>query len=565
MRTVKRKMHVWLTALFVFAIAFLALGTTREVWAATVEVNDENTLRNAVVNANSGDIVKLAGDISLTAGIDVAREITLDLNGYTITDTDSSDFTGDYLLAVWYGGNLTVTDSSSARTGSITTTREQIFCGIKMTVPNYSYNNNPAVLTVEHGTIQGYYYGISGNGKRNHTQVTINGGTVKGYCQNDSTGIYQPQGDSTLTIHGGTIIGATGVEIRSGTLTVTGGTIRGDASHFEVNPNGKGTTTIGAGIAIAQHVTQNNINVSLEGGTVVGQKDISYSNPQGNPDPQVTIMASRHFVEGASPVLPEDCKWEESNGVYTIHQHSFGEADWRWVKANNKWTAASTYTCTAGDCGDKVKLTATVTGTDELTAVDSFGNSSTYTPESYTVTYNGNSGGTYKWGEIATFTASGIASWSVDGKPIAGGLQTYSFAVTRNCELTSTLSPASAQTAAVITNLTANGPGKAVFRVRWYLPVGSKVKSAIIYRGHTGNSNEAVTLDALKQYGTEYDTGLRTSTGDFTLELKNLTAGTWQHVVIEIHYILNGQAETLVSGTKSGDDYIAEKLQVTGS
>ena len=563
MRRVGKNLKYWITALLAFSIAFLAVRMTSIVWADTVEVADEEALRNAFANANPGDMVKLTGNISLQSGVDVAKEVILDLDGFSISDDGASSYTGDYLIAVRYGGNLTVTDTSSGNAGRITTTRESIYCGIKMTVPNYSYNGTPAILTVNHGTIQGYYYGISGNGKRGHTQVTINGGTVKGYCQNDSTGIYQPQGDSTLIIHGGTIIGATGVEIRSGTLTVTGGTIRGDASHYEVNPNVNGTTTIGAGIAIAQHVTQNSINVQLNGGTVVGQKDISYSNPQGNPDPQVAIEASKVFVEGASPVLPEDCKWEESNGAYTIHKHSFGDADWRWVKMNDKWTAASTYTCTLGNCGDKVKLSATITGTDTLTATDSLGGSTTFIPESYTVTYNGNSGGTYKWGEVATFSASGISSWSIDGKPIAGGIQTFSFAVTKNCTLTSTAAPASTQSATIITSLVPNGSGKAIFDAEWYLPVGSKVRSAIIYRGNTGTSNENVTLATLEKYGTKYDTGLRVSNGDFTLSLDNLTTDSYQHVIIEISYTLNGEAGILVSGSKSGDDYIAEKLKIT--
>ena len=62
--------------------------------------------------------------------------------------------------------------------------------------------SSPAILTVNGGTLQGYYYGISGNGTRHGTSVTINnGGKIEGKY---GTGIYHPQ-DGTLSINGGEI------------------------------------------------------------------------------------------------------------------------------------------------------------------------------------------------------------------------------------------------------------------------------------------------------------------------------------------------------------------------
>ena len=47
--------------------------------------------------------------------------------------------------------------------------------------------------------------------------------------------------------------------------------------------------------------------------------------------------------------------------------------------------------------------------------------------------------------------------------------------------------------------------------------------------------------------GTQYDTGLRVTTGDFTLHLDHLTSGTYQHVIIKIDYTLHEEHKTLTS------------------
>ena len=193
------------------------------------------TLQAAIDAASDGDTVKLLANVDLTDGVEVDKKLTLDLNGYTISDdaenwTDDSDV--DYLVAVKRGGILTI--ENDAATGGITTENTAILCGVKMTVKGEDANGEKAVLTVNGGTIQGYQYGISGQGTRRKTEITINGGTIRSFApakdnaQNiDSIAIYQPQ-DGTLTINGGTIQSPnTAIEIRSGRLTVTGGTITG--------------------------------------------------------------------------------------------------------------------------------------------------------------------------------------------------------------------------------------------------------------------------------------------------------------------------------------------------
>ncbi len=264
---------------------------TSNVVASCVENDGEthyyNTLAEAVQNAASDTKVTLLNDTKLTTGVDVDKKLTLDLNGYTITDDTNSwttDSTKDYLVAVKRGGDLTIQDSSAAKTGAITSKNSKISVAVKMTIKDEDANGNLATLTVDGGTLAGYYYGISGNGTRHNTKITINNGTITATNpgnSEDRVAIYQPQ-NGELIVNGGTITANTGIEVRSGSLTVNGGTISGGNGTPVADPNGNGTTTTNTGIAVAQHTTNNPITVNINGGTISGSAAVYESNPQNN-------------------------------------------------------------------------------------------------------------------------------------------------------------------------------------------------------------------------------------------------------------------------------------------
>ena len=142
----------------------------------------------------------------------------IDLNGKKIS-TDAGSLGGgaygqDALVIVKYGSDLTINDSIGG--GGITT--ETLMGGIKITETGGTANGQKASLTVNGGKVQGAYYGIAGNGTRHNTEITVNGGEISG----GTSGIYHPQ-EGTLTVTGGTISGGdTGIELRSGTINVSG-------------------------------------------------------------------------------------------------------------------------------------------------------------------------------------------------------------------------------------------------------------------------------------------------------------------------------------------------------
>ena len=214
-------------------------------------------------------------------------------------------------------------------------------------------NYTGEALVVNSGvTIETTGFAISGNGTKHGTTITINGGTL---ISKESTGIYHPQ-TGTLNINGGYIIGGeTGIEIRAGEFNMTGGSVVGEGSPSSVGPNGNGTTSIGAGIAIAQHTTKLPIALNITGGTVEGFSAIYENNPQNNPQENLddielkidggtynainggtTVIYSEDFedfVTGgefnnaiAAKYLDESLQYQvNNNGTYTYYE-TFDEA-----------------------------------------------------------------------------------------------------------------------------------------------------------------------------------------------------------------------------------------------
>ena len=268
--------------------------------AAIVETSVKyESLAAAIAAATTGQTVQLLQNVDVTEQIDVAgKAIILDLAGYKIEYTGTETLTSGVLL-VPNGASLTINDSSDPDAGSIVA-GNKAYAAIALTKLGDTDFTNPAVLVVNGGTLSGLYYAITGNGNRHNTQITINGGTITATAAGDNQGIYHPQ-NGTLTVNGGTITAySAAIEMRAGELEINGGTFTATATDFSCDPNGNGTTTIGAAIAIAQHTTKKDIAVTISGGTFSGVKAINESNPHDNdPAPHVTMAITAGTFTGA--------------------------------------------------------------------------------------------------------------------------------------------------------------------------------------------------------------------------------------------------------------------------
>ena len=229
--------------------------------------------------AKAGGNFILEQDVTLFRPLVVEGALTLDLNGHSIkaktTGLEQVLNTKDAVVLVRRGAQLTINDSSNGK-GSIdyfaVVNKDDIsmdaYTAVKLTDGNDT-GSDVAKLTVNGGMLKGYYYGISGNGTRHGTEVVINGGAITAANTEEGTAIYHPQ-DGLLTVNGGTVSAPTGIEMRSGTLTVNAGAIKSTASTFDEKGNGSGTTMTGVAVAVSQHVTDKDLKVVINGGTLTG-------------------------------------------------------------------------------------------------------------------------------------------------------------------------------------------------------------------------------------------------------------------------------------------------------
>jgi len=199
-----------------------------------VNISDETTLNGTVINYvaniggayfgslqaavdaiekhgyNSPIVIMKSFATSETATVKNGLNVTIDLNGKTISVTDN---TTKNFEVIKNQGTLTIKDSSADKTGKITVTA----------TTNSGWNRYSAViantvggkLTVEGGTLEhlggtDMAYGIDNltNGKGTYAETIINGGTIKSTYRAIRQFLNGTEAQNILTINGGTIEGA---------------------------------------------------------------------------------------------------------------------------------------------------------------------------------------------------------------------------------------------------------------------------------------------------------------------------------------------------------------------
>lgn len=128
---------------------------------------------------------------------------------------------------------LTVNDGAKIEAG---------FAGIAM----WGLGNK---LNFNGGEIISKYYAVSGSGNPWHggSEINISGGTM---TSKEDVAIYHPQ-SGTMTISGGVITGYDGVQMKSGTLNITGGSISANGIEpQDYDKIGDGSILTGAALSI---------------------------------------------------------------------------------------------------------------------------------------------------------------------------------------------------------------------------------------------------------------------------------------------------------------------------
>ena len=219
------------------------------------------------------------------------------------------------------------------------------------------YHNYGLVInmfgTIDMGAVtDGFHYsGMYVNGRNtvsdgnNVMTINLGGATIKNCA---ATGIYAA-GYAKWNITNSSITsGNTGIEIRAGELTVNGATVVGNGVPTEVTPNGNGSTTEGAGIAVAQHTSQLPIKVTINSGDISGYSALYQSNPQKNDAESVKKVSVavnggmfKTINGGTCGVYSENNCVTISGGTFSSDPSNYLAEDCTATKdSNDVWTVA---------------------------------------------------------------------------------------------------------------------------------------------------------------------------------------------------------------------------------
>lgn len=215
--------------------------------------------------SKTGTITLLKDTSEKVLKIDGKQKITLDLNGKKLNFPTDNNENG---MLIENSASLTLIDSQG--NGSIEG---------KWPI----YVRNDATFTMNSGTINAKWYGITGNGSSNlqgekGTTININGGVINQNDPNDphTAAIYHPQ-KGVLNINGGKITGSVGIQLCSGKLSVNSGIITGtDIDTFGTKNESDGGVGDGAGISVLNRNYPGGAPyVTINGGTIISEQSQS--------------------------------------------------------------------------------------------------------------------------------------------------------------------------------------------------------------------------------------------------------------------------------------------------
>ena len=326
------------------------------------------TLEEAFAAAKSGDTITLLRDCESDRINLETKSITVDLNGKVLTSTAAYGV----MFCAKNGHKITVKGDTrgSKLVGTLMVTAE-----------------TDGRIEINGGTYESAQYCpiyINGAVSSENSKLTVKNATITaipGDSNQDSGVAVYLAGYSTSTFTNTTITApVTGLEIRAGKLTLTNCTVTGGSGEVVTNANGNGTTVTNAAVAISQHTTKKNIDVTITGGTYTATAAVYQTNVQGTGSEGVKASIKSGTFNGAvsaetdntvavsggtfSSAVPENCcapgyiPKDNGNGTYGVKEGAYV------AKVDNVKYETLQEAINAAKGGSTVRLLADVTLTE---------------------------------------------------------------------------------------------------------------------------------------------------------------------------------------------------------
>ena len=290
----------------------LAKDGVTPVEYATVSIKGDCTLtsgkaskinsQNSVIQANISTLAQFTEAVEWADAIILANDITFtgttatDFNQFVKADARSYDlvidlngfnfggclgFSNFISAGKYYEQTLTVTvkDNSAGETGSVgSLSNPLLYYGIRV-------QGNGGVSVILDGIkIYGYYGGMQTLGTCAGASITAVGCSFEGgEPGNDNLGAYLAAG-YIYSFEGCTFTGATGIHIKSGTLTLTNCTLTADGAYALPSYHGSGANITGNGLmAEATDGYNATLSITIDGGSITSANGYAIGKAQSYP------------------------------------------------------------------------------------------------------------------------------------------------------------------------------------------------------------------------------------------------------------------------------------------
>ena len=306
----------------------VTVGDSVENPVATIGETGYKTLAEAIEEAPAEATIQMQKDTTLNGAINVRKDITLDLNGKTIT----SDSSARWAFAVGTSG-VTFTIDDTATGGTIKSARTDnsnviVVSAGNLVVKNGTLENNWYVVyvsqsgtaTIEGGTLKSKVAcALSTNGSSKGDEdysgnavMNVKGGHL---ISKEDVAIYVPAG--TLNVSGGTIEGRTAIYVKSGTTSITGGTIKGTGNKEDYRYVGGGCAPTGDAVVIdACGYPNGNPAIEISGGNFESEKASAVADYQyDSNEAEKILVTGGTFDSDVSEYIPSGMKQENGEVV----------------------------------------------------------------------------------------------------------------------------------------------------------------------------------------------------------------------------------------------------------
>lgn len=280
-------------------------------------------LTNAIKYAADKATIKLAADVnSSMVSVASGKDITLDLGGHKFT-SNSYGFLVNGNLTVKNGQIESLKWAFWVQNGAALVIEKDV--SVKSTSEvdgeggGVAVRNNKSSVTV-FGKLESVGPAISGIGNEADGGVTINIEEGAVLTSTKGVGIYFPN-TTALNIKGGTITGLTGVYVKSGKTTVTGGAIIGTGAKEDYEYNGNGCNTTGDAFVVDKcNYPGGDPVVEIKGGSFKSEKANAVASYIGNgaANALTGFVTGGSFSSDPTKYAAADYKVTTENGAFTV-------------------------------------------------------------------------------------------------------------------------------------------------------------------------------------------------------------------------------------------------------